>query len=220
MHADNNRVVQFYFDPVSPYAWLASKQLDRLIKAGLTIDCRPLLFAGLLSAHEQKGPAEIPAKRTYVFGDVLREASRHGYAFNGPPTHPYNPLRALRMCIVLEQPEERLVFAQALLSACWGEGKDLSSPDVLDRIADDCGFAAWKLGAAAEQAEIKNKLIVATNDAIAAGIFGVPTFCFNGELFWGSDRIDALLWRVDHPDEGDAKLKDFLQRKASAQRVT
>lgn len=220
MSTDTERVVQFYFDPISPYAWLASKQLQRLRDAGLIIDCRPVLFAGLLNAHGQKGPAEIPAKRTYIFGDIMREADRQGHVFNGPPSHPYNPLRALRMCIALEQPEERLRFAQELMSACWERGMDLSNPEILDGIAETCGFGDRHLGAAAERVEIKNKLMATTDAAIEAGIFGVPTFRFNGELFWGSDRIDTLLWRVNHPERNEARLKNFLQRKASAQRIT
>jgi 2-hydroxychromene-2-carboxylate isomerase len=218
MPTDKQRVVQFYFDPISPFAWLAFKQLQRLRDAGLIIDCRPILFAGLLNAHDQKGPAEIPAKRSYVFGDVMREADRQGFIFNGPPTHPYNPLRALRMCIALDDPDERLRFAQALMAACWEQGRDLSDPRVLDGIAETCGLAARQLGVAAEQVEIKNRLLAATGAAIDAGIFGVPTFLFNDELFWGSDRIDTLLWRIDHPERDEAKLKEFLQRGASAQR--
>jgi 2-hydroxychromene-2-carboxylate isomerase len=218
MHANNQRVVQFYFDPISPYAWLASKQLQRLLNADLTIDCRPVLFAGLLNAHGQKGPAEIPAKRSYIFGDVMREADRQGYTFNGPPTHPYNPLRALRMCIAIDDPDLRLRFAQALMAACWEQGKDLSIPEVLDGIAETCGLTAMQLGEEAGRVEIKNRLSAATNAAIDAGIFGVPTFQFNDELFWGSDRIDTLFWRIEHPERDDVKLKDFLQRGASAQR--
>jgi 2-hydroxychromene-2-carboxylate isomerase len=220
MQADINRVVQFFFDPVSPYAWLASKQFNRLSDAGLRIDCRPILFAGLLNAHGQKGPAEIASKRAYVFGDVLREAAQRGCIFNGPPTHPYNPLRALRMCIALEQSDERLLFTKALLEACWEQGKDLSNPEVLEKIADVCGLGSRQLGAAAGQAEIKKKLVDATNTAIRDEIFGVPTFRFNEELFWGSDRMDALLWRQHHPDQDAAKLRDFLQRNPSAQRAT
>ncbi|HXA47989.1 MAG TPA: DsbA family protein, partial [Burkholderiaceae bacterium] len=160
----------------------------------------------------------IPAKRSYIFGDVMREADRQGYIFTGPPTHPYNPLRALRMCIALDDPDLRLRFAQALMAACWEQEKDLSIPEVLDEIADACGLTSRQLGMAAGQADIKNKLLAETNAAIEAGIFGVPTFRFNDELFWGSDRIDTLLWRVERPEWDDTKLKDFLKRGASAQR--
>ncbi|MDB5973244.1 MAG: 2-hydroxychromene-2-carboxylate isomerase [Nevskia sp.] len=210
--------VQVFFDPVSPYVWLAFREIGALQAAGLVVDCRPVLFAGLLNAHGQKGPAEIPAKRAYVFGDVLRVAAQKGYAFKGPPSHPFNPLRALRMCIAIDQADERLKFAQALLEGCWELGEDLSERQTLERIAERCGLDGPQLNAAAERPEIKARLMEATAAAIKAGVFGVPTFCFKGELFWGGDRMGTLLWRLQHPGREDELLQDFLMRGASAQR--
>jgi 2-hydroxychromene-2-carboxylate isomerase len=209
--------VQLYFDPISPYVWLAFKRLDELEAAGLRIDCRPVLFAGLLNAHGQKGPAEIPAKRVYIFTDVLRRAAMRGHPFQGPPTHPFNPLRALRMCIAVDDPEQRLRFGRALVEAAWDSGADLSDARTLDAIAERCGLGT-RLGTLAEQPEIKNRLTEATRAAIAAGIFGVPSFVYDQELFWGEDRIDALLWRLRHPAGDNERLSDFLSRGASAQR--
>jgi 2-hydroxychromene-2-carboxylate isomerase len=122
------------------------------------------------------------------------------------------------MCIALEQPLDRLKFTCAMLVACWERGDDLNGPGVLDRIAEECGLGEKQLGAAAEQPEIKAKLLAATDAAVSAGIFGVPTFVYKQELFWGNDRVDALLWRLNHPDEDSAILQDFLQRGASAKR--
>jgi 2-hydroxychromene-2-carboxylate isomerase len=218
MNTDGKQTVEFYCDPVSPYAWLAGRELGRLQAAGLVVDCRPVLFAGLLNAHGQKGPAEIPAKRVYTFADVLRTAAQKGYPFKGPPSHPFNPLRALRMCIALNDADERLHFAQAVMRACWEDGEDLSHVPTLERIAERSGLGPRQLGVAAEQPEIKARLLDATNAAIAAGIFGVPSFLYRGELFWGADRIEALLWRLQHPQREDLLLQDFLKRGASAQR--
>lgn len=212
------RTVQLYFDPLSPYVWLAFKRLDELKAAGLSIDCRPVLLAGLLNAHGQKGPGEIPAKRAYIFADVLRQAATRGYSFQGPPSHPFNPLRALRMCIAVDDAEQRLRFGRALVEAAWDTGEDLSDPPTLDRIAERCGLGGAQLGAAAERPEIKTRLLEASNAAIAAGIFGVPSFVYEKELFWGEDRIDALLWRLHHPAGDNELLSDFLSRGASAQR--
>ncbi|MGH6623825.1 MAG: DsbA family protein, partial [Burkholderiaceae bacterium] len=89
--------VEFYFDPISPYSWLAAHRLDRIEAVGAKLDFRPVLLPGLLSAHGTKGPAETPSKREYTMRDVLRTAARHGLTVKGPPTHPFNPLRALRM---------------------------------------------------------------------------------------------------------------------------
>ena len=214
----SKQTVQFYFDPISPFAWLAAKALPRLQTAGLQIACRPILFAGLLNAHGQKGPAEIPAKRIYTFQDVVRQAQQSGYTFQGPPSHPFNPLRALRMCIALTDNAQRLQLAQAQMVACWEQGADLSDVATLTSIANGCGLDGTELAQAIEQPDIKTALLAATDAAIAKGIFGVPTFVLNGELFWGNDRIDSLLWRLDHPAQDDAILQQFLARGASAQR--
>ena len=77
-------IVTFYFDPVSPYAWLAANALDRIEAAGAQIVFQPVLFAALLNAHGNIGPAEVPAKRAYIFRDVMREAARAGLAIQGP----------------------------------------------------------------------------------------------------------------------------------------
>ena len=86
--------VTFYFDPISPYSWLASKALGRIAEVAGEIAFQPVLFAGLLNAHGQRGPAEIAAERRYMFRDVLREATRAGLPFAGPPGHPFNSLQA------------------------------------------------------------------------------------------------------------------------------
>lgn len=104
--------VGFYFDPISPYAWLAARQRRRIEDAGARLDFRPVLLAGLQIANETKGPAEVPSKREYTMRDVLRIATRLKIPFRGPPTHPFNPLRGLRMCIALDG-VERARFAVA-----------------------------------------------------------------------------------------------------------
>ncbi|HTN49930.1 MAG TPA: 2-hydroxychromene-2-carboxylate isomerase [Burkholderiaceae bacterium] len=210
-------IVEFYFDPISPYAWLAARQCARLDPVG-RLEFRPVLFAGLLSAHGNKGPAELPAKRAYTMRDVIRCAGRLGVPMRGPPTHPFNPLRALRMCTALDDPLKRRRFALALFEAAWERGLDLTDDAVLAHVAADCGLDSAELLARAADPEIKRRLAEATEAAIAAGVFGVPTFCVDGELFWGADRIDAVLWRLQGHRTDEALLGEVLARPASAAR--
>jgi 2-hydroxychromene-2-carboxylate isomerase len=211
-------VVDFYFDPISPYAWLASRSLARLEDAGVRIRFVPVLFAGLLKAHGNLGPAEVPAKRTYLFRDVMREAARRGLPFAGPPGHPFNPLSALRMCTALLDEAERRRLALALITACWERGEDISDAPTLARLGDAAGFDGEALLARAATPEVKQALAATTDAAIADGIFGVPTFRVNGELFWGGDRIETLLWRLEGGAIDDDELSAFLARPPLAQR--
>jgi 2-hydroxychromene-2-carboxylate isomerase len=212
------RRLDFYFDPVSPYVWLAMRSLDRLEAAAIEVRFVPVLFAGLLKAHGNLGPAEVPAKRSYIFRDVMREAARRGLPFAGPPGHPFNPLAALRMCTALEDDGDRRRLALALVAACWEDGADISDADVLRRLADGAGFDGDALLARAATPEVMGALAAATDAAIAAGIFGVPTYRLDGELFWGSDRIEALSWRLDGGAIDEKKLAAFLARPPLAQR--
>ncbi|MBY0574888.1 MAG: DsbA family protein [Undibacterium sp.] len=216
--ADDKRKVIFYFDTISPYAWLASKELARIQAAGLQVECQPILFAALLNANGQKGPAEIPAKRANFFRDVMRMAARKGHAFAGAPHHPYNPLKALRLCIAVDDIEARNCLSVALLAATWEYGQDLNDAAVLQRMVEECGLAHLDLVAQIDRPEIKEKLNLATLAAIDAQIFGVPSFVLNGEIFWGCDRVDDLLWYHAGNRIDQAVLEDCLARPSSAQR--
>jgi 2-hydroxychromene-2-carboxylate isomerase len=212
------KLVELYFDPISPYAWLAGRQLERLRAAGAHFDFKPILLAALLSVHGQRGPAEIPAKRDHTVRDVMRTAARLGLPFEGPPTHPFNPLRPLRMCIAVDRPADRECFALALMDAAWARGLDITDDAVLTAIANECTLDASALLASASSPEIKQQLTDATHAAISTGIFGVPTFRYDNELFWGADRIEDLVRRLQGHRIDEAHLAKVLQRPASATR--
>jgi 2-hydroxychromene-2-carboxylate isomerase len=214
----NPRLVRLYFDPISPYVWLATGAIARIEAAGAQVVLEPVLFAAMLDAHGQKGPAEIAAKRAYTFRDVMREAARRGLVFAGPPGHPFNPLAALRMCVALDEPGARRRFALALLSACWERGEDISDQRVLARIACEQDLDGDALCEAAQQDAVKQRLAQDTARAIADGVFGVPTFRYEDELFWGGDRVDALLWRLQGNGIDEERLAAFLARPPLAQR--
>jgi 2-hydroxychromene-2-carboxylate isomerase len=211
-------VVTFYFDPISPYVWLSAGAIGRIEAAGASAQLQPVLFAGMLNVHGQKGPAEIPSKRAYTFRDVMRQAARQDLPFAGPPGHPFNPLTALRMCAALSDQGERRRFALALLAACWERGEDISNAPTLARIARDCDIDGEGLLEAAQQPAIKQQLAADTERAIEDGVFGVPTFRLGDELFWGGDRVDTLLWRLQGNGIDEAKLEEFLARAPLAQR--
>ena len=118
-------MVRFYFDFVSPYAYIGWTQIHRVVEArGQRVEAGPVLFAGLLNAHGQKGPAEIPAKRASLFKDGSRKAHAFGLpALQPPPAHPFNPLLALRLCVLpMAEGARRLGVRHALARAAAPSG--------------------------------------------------------------------------------------------------
>jgi 2-hydroxychromene-2-carboxylate isomerase len=210
--------VRCYADPISPYAWLALTDLERIEAAGAHVVLVPVLFAGLLNAHGNIGPAEIDAKRRYLFRDVMREAARRGLPFSGPPGHPFNPLLALRMCTAVADDARRRALFVSFLRATWERGDNLMGEATLVRLAEDAGLDGAALAAAARSPVVKQALADATARAVEDGVFGVPTFQVEGELFWGADRIDALLWRLQGNGIDEDALREFVGREPLAQR--
>lgn len=211
-------IVEFYFDPVSPYAWLAMEQIDRIIEAGGHIACRPILFAALLNAYATKGPAEVPAKRAYVFRDVMRQAKWLNLPFRGPPCHPFNPLAALRAIHAIEGDAQRLSLARHLLAAIWREGIDVADPDSLALVLARSGCDADAVRAASVTPEVKLRLRSDTQKAIDVGVFGVPTFRMRDELFWGADRVETVVWALKGGKIDDAFYAGVLNRPIAAER--
>jgi 2-hydroxychromene-2-carboxylate isomerase len=186
--------IRFLFDYVSPYAFLAWKRLHRAAaREPIVLRPEPVLFAGLLNAHGQLGPAEIPAKRRYIFRDVLRTALREGIPLAPPRTHPYNPLLALRLSGLDMDPAARIRLVDRLFDRAWSEGGGVETPDDLSPVLDALGLDAPALLSAAGSTEAKERLKVATARAVEAGVFGVPTMFVGEEMYWGNDAIDHVL---------------------------
>lgn len=189
------RTVKFYFDPISPYVYFTFHQLPQLIsKHNINLRCVPVLFAGLLNEHGQLGPAEIVAKRRYTFQDCLRLADHAKVPFSYPPAHPFNPLLPSRMATAIEDNKSRFQFSAKVTEACWAKGKDITDANLLIGIANHIGLNGPELHVKSSSEAVKKMLKDHTNEAIANGVFGVPSLYVQDtkELFWGSDRLHLL----------------------------
>ena len=175
------RQANWYFDFISPYAYFALFELDRL--GPVRIDYRPVLLAGLLQHWGQRGPAEIPAKRTWTYRACTWHAAQRGIAFKLPRAHPFNPLGYLRLALAAncEPAAIRKIFEQL-----WTSGADAADPRVLEDLSASLGISREQLG----EQRIKDRLRANTDAAIAEGVFGVPTLVVDGEVFWGADATD------------------------------
>jgi 2-hydroxychromene-2-carboxylate isomerase len=169
----------WYFDFISPFAYLQWRKLRPLLEEH-AIRPVPILFAAVLDALGQRGPAEIPAKRTFTYRHVLWQARQAGVPLRFPPAHPFNPLHALRLCVATNSSPEAI---DAIFTRIWAEGAPGDSPETLAELAARFGIGTDALAAPAVKAALRAN----TEAALTAGVFGVPTLALGKSLFWGND---------------------------------
>jgi 2-hydroxychromene-2-carboxylate isomerase len=174
-------IADWYFDFVSPFAYLQSEQLGAL-SPRISVRYRPVLFAGLLGANGQKGPAEIPAKRAFTYRFCLWQAERLGIRLRFPPEHPFNPLPLLRLAVASDSSAEAV---HRIFRFVWRDGRLPDLPIEWAELVAEIG--AHDADARIASAEVKEELRRNTDEAIARGVFGVPTLAVGAELFWGAD---------------------------------
>jgi 2-hydroxychromene-2-carboxylate isomerase len=185
--------LRFCFDFVSPYAYLAWTQIHALAgRHGVAVLPVPVVFGALLDARGQKGPAEIPTQRAYLFKDCIRLAHGFGVPFAPPPAHPYNPLLALRAASLPMPEPVRRALIDGLFAAAWGGGRGVTDPAEVAAVATAAGLPGEDAVRDAGSPAVKDLLRRHTDEALAEGVFGVPTMLVEGELFWGVDALPHL----------------------------
>jgi len=181
------RSADWYFDFISPYAYLQNAALKRF--AGqVAIRRRPVVFAALLDHWGQLGPAEIVPKRRFIYRHCAHQAARLGIPYALPPRHPFNPLPPLRLAVAMGATADAV---DAIFAWIWGQGRAADTPEGIAALAHHLGMAdaLSRIAAPAVKAELRAN----GEQAIAAGVFGVPTLVVDGEIFWGHDATDMVL---------------------------
>jgi 2-hydroxychromene-2-carboxylate isomerase len=181
----------WYFDYVSPFSYLQLATHPDLFRRDQVV-LKPVVFGGVLANWSHKGPAELPPKRTFSYRYVLFRARELGVALRFPPAHPFNPLQALRLTVGLGS---KIDVVQTIFDFVWKEGRSLG---------DEWRVLCERLGVTNADAlcnapEVKAELRANGDAASAAGVFGVPTFEVDGELFWGADGVDFLKAFLEDP---------------------
>ena len=182
----------WYFDFVSPFAYLQLQRLGTL-RARLALTPMPVVLGALFNQAGLRGPAEIPAKRTFTYRFVQWQAERAGVPLRFPPAHPFNPLAALRLCIAAGGGWPAV---EAIYAHLWRDGGGAALAD-LAPVAARLGID--DIAAAVAAPEVKMRLRANTEEAIAAGVFGVPTVRLGGALFWGNDATAMIEDYLDDP---------------------
>jgi len=244
------RPLYFFFDFLSPYAHLAWFRLQSMCvnHPSVQLTPTPVVFAAFLNKYGHKGPAEVPPKRVYLIKDVARIAHAHREQLlhiippiSPPPTHPFNPLLALRVATALLSPSQqgstgktetgktetgtetatkdqkrKLLAWQAinqLFVSVWGGGAGVETPEAVKKVLGELGLDGDSVIASATTQENKDRLKANTELAIAKGAFGVPTMVVDNEIFWGFDSLPHLEAHLA------GKLPDFSQLEQKWQQV-
>lgn len=196
----------FYFDYISPNAYLAWSQLEKLQNQhNISFVPVPVLFTGLLRAHGQMGPAEQPAKQRWMAKNIARKAQLLGIELSPPKFHPFNPLLALRISALPMPDSQRWALVDALMRGAWVEQKHLSDEaDLLD-IISRAGLDAHTLLEQAKTETASKTLSNNTNEAIDKGVFGIPSIIYKDDVYFGYDDMAYLGMALEQKDPADSE---------------
>jgi 2-hydroxychromene-2-carboxylate isomerase len=177
---------EWYFDFISPFSYLQLARLDAL-RARVEITPVPVVFGAILMQHGQLGPAEVRGKREFTYRTVQWRAERDRVPLRFPPSHPFNPIAALRLAIAAGTTWPAIT---AIFEHIWKEGRAGDSVEALADVGRALGIDDVALAVSYEG--IKAALRTNTESAIASGVFGVPTLRIGGVLFWGDDAMPMI----------------------------
>lgn len=174
-----------YFDFISPFSYLASCKLH-LLPNEIHVRYHPVLFAGLLKHWDTKGPAEIEPMRKYTFRHIAWVAQQNGIPLTMPPEHPFNPLKLLRLAVAADADEE--VVAR-IFRFVWEQGRSVNDPEHWRELVDELDMA--NADSLVQEQSVKDRLLENTQVAAAQGVFGVPTFIVDEQLFLARIRWNS-----------------------------
>ena len=188
------KTITCYIDFISPYAYLAFEVLPKhLMGVSHRMVYKPVLFAGMLKHHGQLGPAEIAGKREWTYRQVLWQAKQLGIRLDMPQSHQFNPLALLRLAVACSvDGEPNRYVCEALFKHVWQGGAAADDVARLQTLTQQ--LAPQR---SVDAPDVKEQLKANTEEAIARGAFGVPTFCVDDKVFWGLDALPMMRAYLD-----------------------
>lgn len=190
-----DKTVEFFFDVGSPTTYLAWTQLPAIAReTGARIVWRPMLLGGVFKATGNASPVTVPAKGRWMGRDIARFARRYGVPFAFNPHFPVNTLALMRGAagMQLREPQRLQAYLDAVFRAMWVDAVNLDEQAQVARVLGAAGFDAAAFAALVAEPAVKSALMATTEEAVARGVFGAPSFFVGGELFFGQDRLDFV----------------------------
>lgn len=187
--------IDFYFDFASPYGYFAAEMIEEFAaRHKLQAAWRPMLLGAVFKATGGQPLTQWPMKGEYALRDFRRSAAYYGIPFKTPTTFPIATINTCRAALWMQEkhPAHAKKFMLELFRAYFRGDRDIGKLDVIGDVAQGLGYAADEIIAAAQSDDIKTKLKVAVDEAMAKGVFGAPFFFIDGEPFWGADRFPMM----------------------------
>ena len=183
--------IDFYFDFISPYSYLAHKKIQSLPKK-IKINYKPILLGGLHNLEGITAPAFIKSKLKYMINDCVLIAKKNKFHFMWNSKFPLNSMRLMRGYLYVNS-DIRDIYINIMFDAYWKDNLDISNEEILINLLERCKIKKNEFFKSVKDQKIKDILKDVTKEANVKEIFGAPTFVVNEKIFWGQDRLEYAL---------------------------
>ncbi len=184
----------FYFDFISPYSFLAHKEILKIEKQNsIKINYKPILLGGLHNLHGIKAPAFIPAKAKHMIRDCKLIAEKNKIKFKFNSYFPIRSLNLMRGVFIAEEDNYKSYYIDSMFNSIWQDGLNMNDESIIQRVLKNLNVNPKTFLLRCTSSSVKDLLRQKTNEAYQKGVFGAPTFMSNNKIFWGQDRIEFVL---------------------------
>ena len=185
---------EFYFDFISPYSFLAHKQIKKIeANENVKIKYIPILLGGLHNLHGIKAPAFIPAKAKHMIRDCKLIAEKNEIRFKFNYYFPIRTLNLMRGVLVAEEDNIQSYYIDSIFNTIWQDGLNMNDEIIVEKVLKNLNVNPKTFFLRSTSSLVKESLRKKTSEAYEKGIFGAPTFIANNKIFWGQDRIEFAL---------------------------
>ncbi len=189
-----NKNFEFYFDFISPYSFLAHKEIRKKEKKGeIVVKYKPILLGGLHNLHGIKAPAFIPSKAKFMIRDCKLVAEKNKIKFKFNSYFPIKTVNLMRGVFIAQEDGFKNYYIDSIFEAMWRDGLNMNENTIVEKILKNMEINPKTFFLRLTSQNIKNLLKKGTDEAFKKGIFGAPTFLVNNKIFWGQDRLDYAL---------------------------
>ena len=183
--------IDFYFDFISPYTYLAHKKIQSLSQK-IKINYKPILLGGLHNLGSVTAPAFIKPKLKHMINDCDLIAKKNKFDFTWNSKFPLNSLHIMRGYLYVDSDIKNL-YIDIMFEAYWKDNLDISNDQILVSLLEKCQITKDKFFQGIKDQKIKDSLRNLTKEAYDKEVFGAPTFVINDKIFWGQDRLEFAL---------------------------